>query len=178
MCLPSAHAKPHEHADTHYIAYGMSSGTRGVKRIPGHRNWGLALPLLSDFLFRPRVSWWFSSSLMPVCLLLWPFQSYTYKMRFLPFRNVPFESGPYNLEDTFPALREFFSFHPQMPIETRYAWFLLPPSLPSLPSCILLPHCFFIVIPHLSSHSTSDIRPRFQFVVWPFPSYIRSYKCK
>ncbi len=31
---------------------------------------------------------------------------------------------------------------------------------------------FFIVIPHFSSHSTSNIEPRFQFVVWPFPSYI------
>lgn len=68
-----------------------------------------------------------------------------------------------NLEDTFPALQGFSNAH--WDTLCMISFFFLP-----LP--ILLPHCFFIVIPHFSSHSTSNIGPRFQFVVWPFLSYI------
>lgn len=67
-----------------------------------------------------------------------------------------------NLEDTFPTLRGFSNTHWDMQC---MIYFFSP-----LP--ILLPHCFFIVIPHFTSHSTSNIGPRFQFVVWPFLSYI------
>lgn len=81
------------------------------------------------------------------------------------------EGTPTNLTLFLLLCLDFLSAPPPLPTETHNASFLF---FSSALSHFTAWHFFYsspLVIPHLSSRSTSDIRPPFQFVVWPFLCY-------
>lgn len=89
------------------------------------------------------------------CLLLeWPFQSYTYKMRFLPFRNVSSECYPI----TWKTLQHCKDF--QVPIETHYASFFFSHS-----TSYIEPRFQFVVWPFLCC------------IHWQVQIVLRSHNC-
>lgn len=149
----------------HTLTYNIraSPGALGVKRISGHQSGLLCLfsfPIFSSDLLS------LDGSQVLSCLSALPvtFSKLYIQNEILSLQECTIWERSHNLEGTFQRCEDF-----QMPIETHGAWFLFFFSPPSHSSASLF---FFIVIPHFSSHSTSNIGPRFQFVVWPFLSYI------
>lgn len=137
----------------------MSLGTLGVKvniKALKQHAWLLFLIFFSDLMSLDG-----SQVLSCLSVLLVTFSKLYIQNEILSLQECTIWEQSHDLEDTFQCFKDFQM--PRLLCVISFLFFLL---------TALQLHCFSIIILHFSSHATSNVRPRFQFFVWPFLSYI------